>query len=418
MCVASSLIGVVLLLKRRCLLSETLSHASYPGIVIGVSLFAWLFPQNYASAFLAVLAGAFLSSFLGLKTVEWMESRHGVRSDTALCFVLAVFFGAGTVAASAMQHALPSWRAHLQTLLFGQAATMSDLHIVLYAAATGSVILCLCFAFRSLQAALFDPDYAKISGLFSVWVERVLAWLVLCVLILGIRSVGIVLTSGMAIAPAIAARQLTNRLKILFLLSGLIGGVSGLCGNILSVEGTMALSKGGQKMVLPTGPMIILSGAVIALAALLFSPEKGWVSRMRRAARFRFRCTQENILKSMWKKRTAVSFQELQNTHGLPPLALFRCIVRLIREGWVEKQGGRYSLSGDGEKKASSIVRLHRLWELYLVSELGIARDKIHPTAEEMEHILTPEIEALLTRLLADPKVDPHAQPIPGRVLL
>ena len=39
--------------------------------------------------------------------------------------------------------------------------------------------------------------------------------------------------------------------------------------------------------------------------------------------------------------------------------------------------------------------------------------DKVHRSAEDMEHILTPELEKRLTQLLRNPKKDPHAQPIP-----
>lgn len=68
-----------------------------------------------------------------------------------------------------------------------------------------------------------------------------------------------------------------------------------------------------------------------------------------------------------------------------------------------------------GREKAASIVRLHRLWELYLTDTLGFQAEKVHRTAEEMEHILTPEIEEKLTRLLSNPKQDPHQQPIPEK---
>ena len=65
-------------------------------------------------------------------------------------------------------------------------------------------------------------------------------------------------------------------------------------------------------------------------------------------------------------------------------------------------------------QKAARIIRLHRLWEVYLVY-LGQNRDKVHRNAEEMEHIITPELEKELTDLLKDPKQDPHHQPIPQR---
>ncbi len=81
---------------------------------------------------------------------------------------------------------------------------------------------------------------------------------------------------------------------------------------------------------------------------------------------------------------------------------------RLTKQGWV-KQG---LLTEDGRMKGEQLVRLHRLWEVYLVS-LGQGREKVHCSAEEMEHILTPEIEKELTALLNDPRQDPHHQPIP-----
>lgn len=414
MCIASSLMGVVLLLKRRCLLGEALSHAAYPGIIFGVSLFAVLFPGESEGAFFAVLGGAFSTSLLGLKAIEWMERRGKVPSDAALCFTLAIFFGAGTVAASALQMSLPALHQQVQTLLFGQAATMNDFHIVLYALLTLAIALLLSFGFRPLQAFLFDRDFAMSSGIRTAFLERGIFWLLLLSLILGIRSVGVVLMSGMAIAPAIAARQFTDRLQVVFCLAALFGAFSGLAGNILSVLGTLALSQSEEKLTLPTGPAIILVGSAIALLSLLFAPKRGWVFRLVRIAGFRLRCLEENILKALWKKGT-LKGGELKKAHriafGILPLALWR----LRRGGWIEWKASAYSLSRDGAKKAASIVRLHRLWELYLASELGYQGEKIHLSAEEMEHILTPDLEERLTRLLANPKIDPHFQPIPER---
>ena len=64
-------------------------------------------------------------------------------------------------------------------------------------------------------------------------------------------------------------------------------------------------------------------------------------------------------------------------------------------------------------EKGARIVRLHRLWEVYLVNSLGLKVERVHKSAEEMEHILTPELERKLTELLDNPKQDPHDQPIP-----
>lgn len=394
MCVASSLMGVLVFLRKRSLLSESLSHAAYPGACIGVSLFALLFPQHEEWVFLAILGGAFVSSLLGLKAIEWLEQKGKVRTDAALCFVLAVFFGVGVVIASAMQTELPIWYKQVQMLLFGQAATMSDIHIWIYGTLALLVALFLFLTFRPLQSSLFDRDFSICAKIPVAHLERILFWLLLLSLIVGIRSVGVVLMSGMAIAPAVAARQFTDRLQIVFLLAAFFGAMSGLLGNCLSVWAN-----------LPTGPMIVLAGTTFALFSLLFAPKRGLLFRFARILAFRLRRLEENILKGMWMKGSCSE---------PPSLSLRVALWRLKRGGWITDQ---LQLTRDGRLKAASIVRLHRLWELYLAERLGFRAEKVHSAAEEMEHILTPEMEEKLTRLLENPKRDPHQQPIPEKGL-
>ena len=409
MCIASSLMGVVLFFKKRVLIGETLSHAAYPGVVMGVSFFAFFFPAYEEWTFIAVLTGAFLSSLLGLKAIEWMEKKGKVRSDAALCFVLAVFFGIGTVGASAMQWVIPVWYKQVQMLLFGQAATMNDSHIVLYAVLSFAVVFFITLVFRPLQATLFDRDFATSSGIPVAFLEKIVFWLLLFSLILGIRSVGVVLMAGMVIAPIIAARQFTNRLAMVFLLAACFGALSGLLGNIFSV-----ILSSQQKITLPTGPIIILVSSSFALLSLLFAPKRGWIFRLIRIASFRLRCLQENILKALWKKGI-LSFSELRASHAISSFLFRFALYRLTQEGWMEQTRGFCSLTKDGMQKAASVVRLHRLWELYLAQTLGFQGEKIHHNAEEMEHVLTPDFERRLTALLLDPKEDPHSQPIPQK---
>lgn len=394
MCLASSLMGVLIFLRKRSLLSETLSHSTYPGACIGVALFALLFPNYEEWSFLAVLSGAFLSSLLGLKAITWLEEKGKVRADAALCFVLAVFFGVGVVISSAMQTRLPVWYKQAQMLLFGQAATMSDMHIWIYGSLALVVALFLFSTFRPLQSTLFDRNFSLSAGIPVLHLERILFWLLLLSLIVGIRSVGVVLMSGMAIAPAVAARQFTDRLQTLLILAGFFGAASGWLGNYLSVLGNV-----------PTGPMIVLVSAALALSSLLFAPKRGLLFRFGRILAFRLRRLEENILKGMWMKGVVAE---------APSLTRRLALWRLQRAGWISP---RLELTSDGRLKAASIVRLHRLWELYLAERLGFQAETVHRAAEEMEHILTPEMEEKLTQLLQNPKRDPHHQPIPEKGL-
>jgi manganese/zinc/iron transport system permease protein len=405
MCLSASLVGVAIFLRKRSLLGESLSHAAYPGAVIGIGVFAYFFPRGEKWAALAVLAGAFLSSLAGLKAIEWLEQKGKVKADAALCFVLAVFFGVGIVLASAMQSIFPVWLSQIQMLLFGQAATMTDVHIAIYGALAALVTVFLFLTFRPLQASLFDRNFALGIKLPVRFLEKALFFLLLVSLIVGIRSVGVVLMSAMVIAPVVAARQFSDRLQTIFWGSGAVGVFSGFLGNYLSVMSPVSL---------PTGPMIVLSASTIALFSLLFAPKRGLAFRLFRIAAFRIRCLEENILKAIWKKE-GVSLTSLHKDHQVAPSLLRYALFRLKKEGWVIASNGQLFLSDDGRKKGASIIRLHRLFELYLADMLGVEGENIHRTAEEMEHILTPEIEERLTKLLSNPTQDPHSQPIPGR---
>ncbi|HEX2582930.1 MAG TPA: iron chelate uptake ABC transporter family permease subunit [Chlamydiales bacterium] len=407
MCTTASLMGVVLFFQRRLMISESISHAAYPGGVAGVILLSLLGPAFEEYSFLAVLFGALLSSWLGLKAISWLERCGKVKSDAALTFALSSFFGFGILLASWLQESQPMWISQTQILLFGQAATLTDMHVFIYGVLSVIAISLIAILFRPIQAVLFDRAFSKSVGIQTRTIERLIFWLLLFSIVAGIRSVGVILMSGMLIAPAVAARQFSNRLKTVFFLAALFGAMSGWLGNVLSVE--IALRY--PSIHLPTGPMIVLVGTAFALFGMLFSPKRGVLFRILRVGAFRLRCLEENILKEIWKKK-AVHRSELRRSFSF---SLHFVLLRLIWQGWVKGEGGKLALTNDGLIKAASIVRLHRLWELYLTQQLGIQAQRVHRNAEEMEHILTPELERRLTYLLSDPKHDPHHQPIPEK---
>ena len=72
-------------------------------------------------------------------------------------------------------------------------------------------------------------------------------------------------------------------------------------------------------------------------------------------------------------------------------------------------------LTKKGEKLAVSIIRRHRLWEVFLVEKLAFSWDEVHDIAEELEHIESSELVNRLDDLLDNPKFDPHGDPIPDR---
>lgn len=79
---------------------------------------------------------------------------------------------------------------------------------------------------------------------------------------------------------------------------------------------------------------------------------------------------------------------------------------------WHKWRGIR--LTPDGENEALMILRRHRLIELFLVEELGYELPEVHAEAERLEHAVSDRFIEAIARLLHEPGLDPHGDPIPA----
>ena len=411
MCVSSSLAGVIVLLRKRALIGESLSHASYPGIALGsIFLYSLLSPQSDLFA-LGVLFFAFIFAVAAMFVIELLQKRFNVKDDAALCFVLSSFFGLGVLIASQIQTTHAMIYRQVQTFLYGQSATMLDIHIYVYGALFLLTAFVVTLLYREIQVLTFDRSFGISIGIRVKLVDVSVLLLTTLAIVVGIRSVGVVMMAGMLIAPALTARQLTISLKKTFFIASLVGALSGFIGNYLSVM--IPVFMGEKKFSLPTGPMILLSASCFFLLALLFSRERGLFTRLNRVRRFKKNCQRENILKMLWKEEQAsCSLQEISRRQNLSKLITFFRLKKLEYKKLITSNSKGYFLTNLGKEKAERIVRLHRLWELYLV-HLGHCKDKVHASAEDMEHVITKELEVQLSELLDHPQMDPHNQPIP-----
>ncbi len=71
------------------------------------------------------------------------------------------------------------------------------------------------------------------------------------------------------------------------------------------------------------------------------------------------------------------------------------------------------TLSEEGLRMATMLVRKHRLWEVFLVQWLHFTWDEVHDIAEQLEHIQSDELVYRLDAFLNHPQFDPHGDPIP-----
>jgi manganese/zinc/iron transport system permease protein len=397
----TSILGVTLFVQRRSLMAETLSHATYPGVILGAMCSFFL----HAPATLSILTGGIVSALLGLALIQLMTKRFSVYTDATLTFVLATFFALGIVLSSYLQSVVPYFYQTIKSYIFGQTSTLTDTDIYIYAFFSIIVVTILVLFYKEFKLLFFDATLAKFALHIPSFLALIMMVLTTACIVLSMRSVGVILISGLLIAPALVARQCTNTLSIMFLVAGLIGALSAFSGNVLSFYISQRYGVS-----LPTGPTIVMVVQSFALVSLLFAPKKGLVIRYQRICRFQFKCMQENLLKTLWHQPNhTASHATLRSCMGISPIALRLLLIFCRSKGLIDKQG----LTAKGQQVGGNIVRLHRLWELYLVEDLGMQKEQVHKSAEEMEHILTPELAHKLTFHLKNPLFDPHNQPIP-----
>lgn len=403
MCMASSLLGVLLFVRKKTLLAEPISHASYPGVILGVLGAVSTGYETWMALF--VLGGGFISALCGVFAINFLKNKLKIREDASLCFVLASFFGVGVTLLSRVQFLYPAHTRSIQGYLYGQAATMNDFHIYLYGVLALLILFAVILFYKEFTLSSFDPLFARTSGAINYVVDAFLFLLIVLSVVIGIRCVGVVLMSAMLVAPAVAARKLTQHLSMMFVFSALIGMFSAFAGSLLSFKLTIAL---------PTGPLIVIIASLLAITSLFFAPRQGLLVRYFRIFAFRLKCLEENLLKALWRKKS-LTIGQIKKECGIPLFSFVWLFFSLQRKKMILSTSSTITLTKKGSDRARHIVRLHRLWEVYLVEYLGLKVERVHKSAEEMEHILTPKLEEELTKLLNDPKHDPHHQPIPQR---
>ena len=109
-----------------------------------------------------------------------------------------------------------------------------------------------------------------------------------------------------------------------------------------------------------------------------------------------------------------VSTNEMAVALGVKAPSVTNMVQVLQELGWAEHRPYRGArLTPLGRELAVGLVRKHRLWETFLVEQLGFGWEQVHDIAEQMEHIDCPELVDRLDAFLGRPKVDPHGDPIP-----
>ena len=255
---ASGIAGTFAVLRKESLIGDGLSHAALPGVVIAFLL-------TGIKDIEVLIAGAALSSIAAAWLITITVENSKIKFDGALAIILSAFFGLGMVLLTYLQSLNNAGQAGLSKVIFGQAATILARDVYITSAAALIIIVLTALFWKELKLISFDVEYAKTLQIPVTFTLILYRSLLIMTIIIGIQSVGAILISSLLIAPAVGARQWTNKLGTMCILAGFFGMVSAIGGTIWSTS--------VQK--LPTGPAIIVILSVIVLLSLIFAPNRG-----------------------------------------------------------------------------------------------------------------------------------------------
>jgi manganese/zinc/iron transport system permease protein len=398
--VGSAYVGTFSFLDKKALLGDAISHAVLPGICMGFVLAGEKNP-------IYIVTGAFLSGALATFMSSWLKRNTKLSEDTIIATILSVFFGFGIVLLTALQKSGNPEVAGLNSFIFGNAIGISESDLMLYGGLAMVIILVLTLALKEFRLMVFDPEFGQAIGFPMKAITFLFNVLMILAVVIGIQAIGVVLMAALLITPGAAARFWTDRLNPLLILAAMFSVVSGILGTYVS----FVIPQ------MPTGPWVVVFLSAFALISFLVSPKSGIVFRFFARKRYLEKTHREHLLKALYKakesKKPGLTIEEIYGLYPFHKRETLQSISSLQKLGFTTKDQPIIKLTSKGISEAMRVVRLHRLWELYLNESMNIAPDHVHDSAEQLEHLITPELEALLEQRLNYPSVDPHQETIP-----
>lgn len=248
-------LGAHIILRRLSFMSDALSHAVLPGVVV-----AYILAGTSALLVGGLLAGAVAAIGIGLIT-----RNRRVREDTAIGIVLAGGFALGIVLISSLH----SFSSALEDILIGNILLVSPQDIAVTVGLAAVVVVVLVVFHRRFVLRAFDPETTEALGLRGGSIDLVLLLTLAATVVVALRSIGNILVVALLITPAATARLLTDRVIPMMVLSGVIGALSGVAGMIVAYHLNLA-----------TGALIVCVATALFAVVLVLDPRRRAAARL------------------------------------------------------------------------------------------------------------------------------------------
>lgn len=410
---SAGLVGSFLLLRKRSLMGDALSHATLPGIAAAFLMATAL--GGAGKSLPVLLAGAALFGLLGVGSVMFITAQTRLKPDAAMGVVLGVFFGVGVALLTVIQQLPVSDAAGLKYYIYGRTATMIWSDLMLIVSVSAIVMAISAVLFKEFAVLCFDEGYAGAQGWPVRRLDALMLALVTAVTVIGLQAVGLILVIALLIIPPAAARFWTYDLKKLAVLAALIGAVSGWVGSSISALAPQ----------LPAGAVIVLVASAVFVISLLIGAHRGVLLRAVGHARLIRTVNRQHLLRAFYElteppppevkppvamtspdsdqRDRPIRFEQLWVKRSWSARRLRRLLGAARRDDLIRQTADQqFALTSTGLCEAARVARNHRLWEIYLVTHADVAPSHVDRDADMIEHVLGADLVAKLEALLAD----------------
>lgn len=222
---SSSLLGVILVLKRFSFIGDGLSHTAFGAMAIATVL--KLSNDSILTMPVTVLFAIFL-----LKT----HKHSRLQGDSIIAIV-----STGALAVGYMVVNIFSSSANISgdvcSTLFGSTSilTLTKSEVLVSAIASIAVILFFIFFYTRLFSVTFDPEFTTAIGKKTELYNMIIAIITAIVIVLAMNLVGSLLITALLIFPALSAMQVMKSFKSTIIYSAVLGVFASVVGLVVSI---------------------------------------------------------------------------------------------------------------------------------------------------------------------------------------
>lgn len=267
--VACALPGVFLVLRKMSMMSDSITHTILLGIVL-----AFFVIHDLSSPLL--IAGAALMGVVTVWLTEMLRRTHLLAEDAAIGVVFPLLFSIAIILITRYAGSV-----HLDTdsVLLGELAFAPFDRMIIWGVDIGAkaiyttgILLLINLAaivifFKELKVATFDPMLAAVMGFSPALLHYGLMTLVSLTTVGAFQAVGSVLVVAFMIGPPVTAYLLTDNLKHMLILSGVIGAINGILGYHVAAIFDVSIA----------GSIAVVIG-IVFLTVFIFAPHRGLIS--------------------------------------------------------------------------------------------------------------------------------------------